>query len=115
MKYYVNLTFNCLQGLSFCESLGPAHGNKTNRNLHGTSKVDGMASNLPCVQVHEYLRSKLCSLYENDCIFDKFECGWNGTDSAIMTGSYNNFFRYNLTYSNALLFFLNAHTLKLYS
>ncbi|XP_070539908.1 serine/threonine-protein phosphatase 2A 55 kDa regulatory subunit B alpha isoform-like isoform X2 [Ptychodera flava] len=44
-------------------------------------------------QVHEYLRSKLCSLYENDCIFDKFECVWNGTDSAIMTGSYNNFFR----------------------
>ncbi|TRZ18954.1 hypothetical protein HGM15179_008149 [Zosterops borbonicus] len=44
-------------------------------------------------QVHEYLRSKLCSLYENDCIFDKFECCWNGTDSTIMTGSYNNFFR----------------------
>uniref|UniRef100_UPI001EAEB67A serine/threonine-protein phosphatase 2A 55 kDa regulatory subunit B delta isoform-like n=1 Tax=Oncorhynchus gorbuscha TaxID=8017 RepID=UPI001EAEB67A len=44
-------------------------------------------------QVHEYLRSKLCSLYENDCIFDKFECCWNGADSAIMTGSYNNFFR----------------------
>ncbi|XP_071827192.1 serine/threonine-protein phosphatase 2A 55 kDa regulatory subunit B delta isoform-like isoform X2 [Apostichopus japonicus] len=43
--------------------------------------------------VHEYLRSKLCSLYENDCIFDKFECVWNGTDSGIMTGSYNNFFR----------------------
>ncbi|KTG39699.1 hypothetical protein cypCar_00016655 [Cyprinus carpio] len=31
-------------------------------------------------QVHEYLRSKLCSLYENDCIFDKFECVWNSTD-----------------------------------
>ncbi|XP_069755730.1 serine/threonine-protein phosphatase 2A 55 kDa regulatory subunit B delta isoform isoform X3 [Narcine bancroftii] len=31
-------------------------------------------------QVHEYLRSKLCSLYENDCIFDKFECCWNGLD-----------------------------------
>jgi len=45
------------------------------------------------LQVHEYLRSKLCSLYENDCIFDKFECCWNGNDSAIMTGSYNNFFR----------------------
>jgi serine/threonine-protein phosphatase 2A regulatory subunit B len=43
--------------------------------------------------VHEFLRSKLCSLYENDCIFDKFECCWNGTDSTIMTGSYNNFFR----------------------
>lgn len=45
------------------------------------------------LQVHEYLRSKLCSLYENDCIFDKFECCWSGNDSAIMTGSYNNFFR----------------------
>ncbi|XP_050838891.1 serine/threonine-protein phosphatase 2A 55 kDa regulatory subunit B alpha isoform isoform X2 [Serinus canaria] len=44
-------------------------------------------------QVHEYLRSKLCSLYENDCIFDKFECCWNGSDSIVMTGSYNNFFR----------------------
>lgn len=28
--------------------------------------------------VHEYLRSKLCSLYENDCIFDKFEVVWGG-------------------------------------
>ncbi|KAL3863638.1 hypothetical protein ACJMK2_005387 [Sinanodonta woodiana] len=44
-------------------------------------------------QVHEYLRSKLCSLYENDCIFDKFECAWSGDDRHIMTGSYNNFFR----------------------
>lgn len=34
----------------------------------------------PLSQVHEYLRSKLCSLYENDCIFDKFECCWNGND-----------------------------------
>lgn len=32
------------------------------------------------LQVHDYLRSKLCSLYENDCIFDKFECAWNGSD-----------------------------------
>lgn len=30
--------------------------------------------------IHEYLRSKLCSLYENDYIFDKFECCFNGTD-----------------------------------
>lgn len=45
------------------------------------------------LQVHEYLRAKLCSLYENDCIFDKFECCWNGKDTSIMTGSYNNFFR----------------------
>ncbi|KAK2705458.1 serine/threonine-protein phosphatase 2A 55 kDa regulatory subunit B delta isoform-like [Artemia franciscana] len=43
--------------------------------------------------VHEYLRSKLCALYENDCIFDKFECCWGNNDQAILTGSYNNFFR----------------------
>ena len=30
--------------------------------------------------VHDYLRSRLCSLYENDSIFDKFECGFNGDD-----------------------------------
>ena len=30
--------------------------------------------------VHEYLRSKLCVLYENDSIFDKFECCWSGDD-----------------------------------
>uniref|UniRef100_A0A8D3E9P9 Serine/threonine-protein phosphatase 2A 55 kDa regulatory subunit B n=1 Tax=Scophthalmus maximus TaxID=52904 RepID=A0A8D3E9P9_SCOMX len=29
---------------------------------------------LETYQVHDYLRGKLCSLYENDCIFDKFEC-----------------------------------------
>ncbi|KAI5645583.1 protein phosphatase PP2A 55 kDa regulatory subunit [Phthorimaea operculella] len=43
--------------------------------------------------VHEYLRAKLCSLYENDCIFDKFECCWSGDDQRLMTGSYNGFFR----------------------
>lgn len=37
-------------------------------------------------QVHDYLRSKLCSLYENDCIFDKFECVWNGTDRCVKSG-----------------------------
>lgn len=43
--------------------------------------------------VHDYLRPRLCSLYENDCIFDKFECHWNGNDKSVMTGSYHNFFR----------------------
>lgn len=43
--------------------------------------------------VHDYLRSKLCALYENDSIFDKFECCWSGDDSHVITGSYNNFFR----------------------
>ena len=31
--------------------------------------------------VHDYLRSRLCSLYENDSIFDRFECSWNGDDT----------------------------------
>ncbi|KAI6201475.1 Serine/threonine-protein phosphatase 2A 55 kDa regulatory subunit B [Aphelenchoides besseyi] len=43
--------------------------------------------------VHEYLRTKLCQLYENDSIFDKFACSWSGDDSHIITGSYQNFFR----------------------
>lgn len=43
--------------------------------------------------IHEFLRSKLCSLYENDFIFDKFECCFNGNDQYVMTGSYNNFFK----------------------
>ena len=30
--------------------------------------------------VHDYLRNKLCVLYENDCIFDKFECNWSPND-----------------------------------
>lgn len=30
------------------------------------------------ISVHEHLRSKLCDLYENDCIFDKFECMFSG-------------------------------------
>eukprot|EP00128_Syssomonas_multiformis_P008809 Colp12_sorted_trinity150504_noHs@13558 len=42
--------------------------------------------------IHEFLRSKLCDLYENDCIFDKFECIWSGDDKHIMTGSYHNMF-----------------------
>lgn len=33
--------------------------------------------------VHEHLRGKLCALYENDCIFDKFECAWSGRDTYV--------------------------------
>uniref|UniRef100_A0A5S6QQ49 Serine/threonine-protein phosphatase 2A 55 kDa regulatory subunit B n=1 Tax=Trichuris muris TaxID=70415 RepID=A0A5S6QQ49_TRIMR len=43
--------------------------------------------------VHDYLRGRLCALYENDCMFDKFECYWSGDDSNLLTGAYNNFFR----------------------
>lgn len=33
---------------------------------------------LKTINVHDHLRPKLCDLYENDCIFDKFECTWSG-------------------------------------
>jgi len=44
------------------------------------------------IPIHDYLRSKLCDLYENDCIFDKFECTMNGDGSQLLTGSYHNYF-----------------------
>lgn len=46
--------------------------------------------------VHDYLRSKLCSLYENDCIFDKFECVWNGNDGYVMALLLFTFFFVNI-------------------
>ncbi|WOL14137.1 hypothetical protein Cni_G22917 [Canna indica] len=44
-------------------------------------------------QVHEYLRPKLCDLYENDSIFDKFDCCLSGDARRVATGSYSNIFR----------------------
>ncbi|XP_057985840.1 serine/threonine protein phosphatase 2A 55 kDa regulatory subunit B beta isoform isoform X3 [Hevea brasiliensis] len=44
-------------------------------------------------QVHEYLRPKLCDLYENDSIFDKFECCLSGDGLRAATGSYSNLYR----------------------
>ncbi|RCI04108.1 protein phosphatase 2A regulatory subunit cdc55 [Rhizopus stolonifer] len=43
------------------------------------------------INIHDNLRPKLCDLYENDCIFDKFECTFSGDGSHIMTGSYSNY------------------------
>ena len=43
--------------------------------------------------VHEGLRSKLCDLYENDAIFDKFECTMSGDGGHVATGTYGNLFR----------------------
>ncbi|KAJ1987951.1 protein phosphatase 2A regulatory subunit cdc55 [Dimargaris cristalligena] len=47
---------------------------------------------LKTIPVHDVLKSKLCDLYENDCIFDKFECTLSGNNAYAMTGSYNNYF-----------------------
>ncbi|GBG80673.1 hypothetical protein CBR_g31132 [Chara braunii] len=44
-------------------------------------------------RVHEHLRAKLCDLYENDSIFDKFECCLSGNGDRVSTGSYSNLFR----------------------
>jgi len=44
------------------------------------------------IQIHDYLKPKLCDLYENDCIFDKFECTLNHDGTQMLTGSYHNYF-----------------------
>lgn len=47
---------------------------------------------LKTIHIHEQLRPKLCDLYENDCIFDKFECAFSPDGNNVMTGSYHNMF-----------------------
>lgn len=47
------------------------------------------------------LCAQLCDLYENDSIFDKFDCCINGKGDAIATGSYNNLFRVFGTWNGA--------------
>jgi hypothetical protein len=72
--------------------------------------VNMEARPLKTIQIHDHLRGKLCDLYENDCIFDKFECTWSGDDKCVprpimsifpnripsrnvLTGSYHNYLR----------------------
>jgi len=47
---------------------------------------------LKTIHIHDYLRTKLCDLYENDCIFDKFECAMSHDGNLLLTGSYHNQF-----------------------
>jgi len=42
--------------------------------------------------VHDHIRPKLYELYENDIIFDKFECCFSHNDKSLLTGSYSNTF-----------------------
>mmetsp|Transcript_7739 Transcript_7739/g.20482 ORF Transcript_7739/g.20482 Transcript_7739/m.20482 type:complete len:503 (+) Transcript_7739:420-1928(+) len=49
------------------------------------------------IPVHEHLRARLSDLYENDCIFDKFQCDFSYDGGSIVTGSYNALFQ---TYSS---------------
>jgi serine/threonine-protein phosphatase 2A regulatory subunit B len=46
-----------------------------------------------CVPVHDHLRNRLCDLYENDCIFDKFQCAFSHDGGSLLTGSYNSLFQ----------------------
>ena len=45
------------------------------------------------VEVHEQLRARLCDLYENDAIFDKFGCCMSTNGQLMATGTYNSLFR----------------------
>ncbi len=47
---------------------------------------------LKSIPVHDYLKTKLCDLYENDCIFDKFECTVSSNANFLLTGSYGQYF-----------------------
>lgn len=55
--------------------------------------VNMESSPIATFKVHESLRTKLCDLYENDSIFDKFECSLSGDGLRVATGSYSNLFR----------------------
>lgn len=47
---------------------------------------------LATFKVHEGVRGKLCDLYENDSIFDKFECCVSGRGDYVASGSYSHLF-----------------------
>jgi serine/threonine-protein phosphatase 2A regulatory subunit B len=44
------------------------------------------------VQVFEPLKSKLCDLYDNECIFDKFSISSTTDSNNFITGNFNNTF-----------------------
>ena len=44
------------------------------------------------IPVHDLLKTHLCDLYENDCIFDRFNLDVNAQGTRGVTGSYNNHF-----------------------
>ena len=44
------------------------------------------------INVHDYLKVHLADLYENDCLFDQFDCSISSSGTRGITGSYNNHF-----------------------
>jgi len=57
------------------------------------------------INVHDHIRPRLYELYENDNIFDKFECSFGHSDEQVLTGSYsNNFMLYDIPKAEAKYF-----------
>lgn len=44
-------------------------------------------------KIHDHLNPRLCELYNNDSIFDKFDCCLSGDGAHFATGSYSNLLR----------------------
>lgn len=42
------------------------------------------------IQITDYVEKKLCDLYENESVFDKFEVNASPCGNYVLTGSYNN-------------------------
>lgn len=60
------------------------------------------------VSIYDPLKSKLCELYENDCIFDKFSISSSPCSNYFLTGLFNNNFHVSdLSGTNNLQFELN--------
>lgn len=60
------------------------------------------------IQIFEPLKSKLCELYENECIFDKFQITGSQDSNYFITGNFNNTFHMiDRTGENNLQFELN--------
>lgn len=61
-----------------------------NTHLWDMRKDSGPLLSIP---IHDHIRPRLCDLYENDSVFDKFECSFNHDGSSIISGSYNNYLK----------------------
>jgi serine/threonine-protein phosphatase 2A regulatory subunit B len=44
------------------------------------------------VSLQETMKTKLCEVFENDCIFDKFKLTSSNDGNTLLTGTYNNCF-----------------------
>lgn len=55
------------------------------------------SSPLLSLPIHDHIRPRLCDLYENDSVFDKFECSFNYNGTSIISGSYNNYLKVSET------------------